>query len=103
MGLNECWGWDLERSRYWDGVMCLVLPCNWLKVGQTIDIMTEGLGISPVELHHGVFFLRPANPCHHRHLRLLLLYPCVRAFRCHLAGFISEGIVVDSRITKYGY
>lgn len=55
------------------GVGVMSLSGNALWLGQLEAGMGNSghrPGISPVEHHHGVSFLRPANPCHHSHLRL---------------------------------
>lgn len=96
----------------WGRCQCLLLPCGWRKEGQGefetgMERSGRRPGTSPVELHHGASFLRPANPAI-SHLRLLSLSPLVRVFRCFLDGFIFEDVMRDcgkgwgASITKLG-
>ena len=58
-------------SSWGGGVMSLSGNALWL--GQLEAGMGDSgcrPGISHVEQQHGASFLRPANPCHHSHLRL---------------------------------
>lgn len=98
MGLSECWGWDLGKELPWAVGYVTIWYCpvvGEMRVKENLKHMgrsgqwyftcwTSPRSVLPMS----------CQPRSSQHLRLLFAV-CIMVFRCLLAGFMFEGVIID--------